>query len=96
MLNCCLNEAECRRALIKKSFGEKWQPTDCLQQCDICYENEQTLIQKRNSIASYPSHATNSHAQELISCTMEEDINLLNIVVHWWKSLSMLRVKTKD
>ena len=87
MLNYCLNEAECRRALIAKSFGEKWQPTDCLQQCDICYRNEQTLIQKRNSIASYSSHASNSHAQELISCTMEEDITehcsaLVEIIEH--------------
>ena len=63
------------------------QSTDCLQQCDICYRNEQTLTQKKNSIASYSSHASNSHAQELISCTMEEDITehcsaLVEIIEH--------------
>ena len=36
MLRYCLNEAECRRTLIARSFGEKWQPQDCNASCDIC------------------------------------------------------------
>ena len=36
MLRYCLNEAECRRTLIARSFGEKWRPQDCNAHCDIC------------------------------------------------------------
>lgn len=36
MLKYCLNETECRRALIARSFGEKWHPQDCKATCDIC------------------------------------------------------------
>lgn len=36
MVKYCLNETECRRALIARSFGEKWQPQDCEVACDIC------------------------------------------------------------
>ena len=36
MVKYCLNETECRRALVARSFGEKWQPQDCEAACDIC------------------------------------------------------------
>ena len=36
MVKYCLNETECRRALIARSFGEKWQPHDCETACDVC------------------------------------------------------------
>jgi len=36
MLKYCLNETECRRVLIARSFGEKWHPQDCTATCDIC------------------------------------------------------------
>ena len=36
MVKYCLNETECRRALIARSFGEKWQPQDCETACDVC------------------------------------------------------------
>lgn len=36
MLSYCINEVECRRVLIAKSFGEKWSPEDCSVGCDVC------------------------------------------------------------
>lgn len=36
MLRYCLNETECRRAVIAHSFGEKWRPEDCQAACDVC------------------------------------------------------------
>ena len=36
MLRYCLNKAECRRAVIARSFGEKWTESDCNRSCDIC------------------------------------------------------------
>ena len=36
MLRYCLNESQCRRSLIARSFGEKWRPQDCQNACDIC------------------------------------------------------------
>lgn len=36
MLRYCLNKAECRRAIIARSFGEKWKASDCNGMCDIC------------------------------------------------------------
>lgn len=36
MLSYCINEVECRRVLIARSFGEKWSPDDCSHGCDIC------------------------------------------------------------
>ena len=36
MLKYCLNETDCRRSLIARSFGEKWQPQDCHTSCDVC------------------------------------------------------------
>ncbi len=36
MLRYCLNGSECRRALIARSFGERWRASDCLEACDVC------------------------------------------------------------
>lgn len=36
MLRYCLNRAECRRAVIARCFGEKWEESDCDRSCDIC------------------------------------------------------------
>lgn len=36
MLRYCLNGVECRRAVIARSFGERWQASDCKAACDVC------------------------------------------------------------
>ena len=36
MMSYCINEVECRRSLVAKSFGEKWTPEDCSGACDVC------------------------------------------------------------
>lgn len=60
MVKYCLNETECRRALIARSFGEKWQSQDCETACDIC---------KR----IFGATAGQSSASEM--CFAEEDIS---------------------
>ena len=36
LLRYCLNQVDCRRLLIARSFGEQWKPSDCPKGCDIC------------------------------------------------------------
>lgn len=36
MLCYCLNQADCRRSVIARSFGEHWDPSDCKGSCDVC------------------------------------------------------------
>ena len=43
MLRYCLNTAECRRAIIARSFGEKWVESDCEGACDICKDSPRQL-----------------------------------------------------
>ena len=42
MLHYCLNEVDCRRVLIAKSFGEQWRPEDCSAMCDVCTKLHQS------------------------------------------------------
>ena len=36
MLKYCLNKAECRRAVLARSFGDTWKESDCNEACDVC------------------------------------------------------------
>ena len=36
MLKYCLNKAECRRAVLARSFGDTWKESDCTEACDVC------------------------------------------------------------
>lgn len=60
MVKYCLNETECRRALVARSFGEKWQPQDCEAACDICKQF---------------SGATPGQSSASEQCVTEEDVS---------------------
>ena len=60
MVKYCLNETECRRALVARSFGEKWQPQDCEAACDICKKF---------------SGATPGQSSASEQCVTEEDVS---------------------
>ena len=97
MLRYCLNEVDCRRLLIAKSFGEKWRESDCNSTCDICHEfgsvhpegvasssKQDTMLLSSVSKGDQPCKQ-----QSVVSCQrfIEEDISeytraLIELVEH--------------
>ena len=56
MMQYCINEVQCRRALIADSFGEKWREEDCPGACDVC-------VKLRNTAADLPPPAKQTSYQ---------------------------------
>ena len=46
LLRYCLNQVDCRRLLIARSFGEQWRPSDCPRGCDICFSSPSSSLEK--------------------------------------------------
>ena len=76
-LQYCLNETECRRSLLAKSFGEKWCPQDCQVSCDVCRK-----LNKKSSSSSMQNDAllaelpqSGSSAKSASFCTQKEDVS---------------------
>ena len=36
MMKYCINETNCRRAIIAECFNDTWSPHDCTGRCDVC------------------------------------------------------------
>ena len=81
MLRYCLNKAECRRAIIARSFGEKWKESDCNMSCDVCTLYPQTKsrdagesIRFRNTECSSHDSMSGTNKRDLTYITVKKDI----------------------
>lgn len=68
VLRYCLNETECRRSLLAKSFGEKWHQQDCQLSCDVC----RNLNKGGGSSSTSQSGST---AKRASFCVQKEDVS---------------------
>ena len=51
-------DTACRRKALAKYFGDTWQSTDCLEACDVCYNNAcKSPKQASNRDVSVLAHA---------------------------------------
>ena len=77
MLRYCLNETECRRSLIARSFGEKWRPHDCQASCDVCrnLNRESSNSSDCDLIKTSAMPRSESSTQSTSFCTQKEDIS---------------------
>ena len=52
MMRYSINDSQCRRLLIAKSFGEEWSPSDCHNACDVCVKLNGVELQDNSSANS--------------------------------------------
>ena len=77
MLKYCVNETECRRSVIAKSFGERWEESHCQSACDVCQFFSST---EANASTAGPSRLANASSDCVSSdarsgVCREEDIS---------------------
>jgi len=71
MLKYCLNKAECRRAVLARSFGDTWKESDCNEACDVCSLHPLAASMSQSSSTSRPflsSRSQRSKTQYVCSC----------------------------
>ncbi len=79
MLKYCLNKAECRRAVLARSFGDRWKESDCDEACDICSLHPLASPTPVSSPASCGSEAgksfLSSHTRKKLYTCSSRDIS---------------------
>lgn len=81
LLRYCLNQVDCRRQLIARSFGEQWKPSDCPKACDVC-----TLLSSASPVR-YHEDVT-GHCRALIvlleqAASKEQRVTPLKLMELW-------------
>jgi len=95
MLAYCQDMKTCRRALIGRHFGERWDPTECHEMCDNCKrtgdQSDGPIPFKTRDITKYCQDILSILAQ---AATLSERVTANKLVDAWCgKGQTRLRVR---